>query len=201
MLLVQIHIFVYKVEEIVAVTASRVSQVNDRYVISVLLGDVSVVTHDVAFGIGGEPRHSRSAGILDTRVQPKGSLTDTCCTDHKSVNVAGVHHCCGVSGASHYNALRQRLAVISRGSLSFGCLLTPTLRIKRHVLVYLLDLGFGRPPSRAVLTVAHRLGFDSVQTVDVGQQGHTAKHSEHDSGDDYKEQGISCHELPPPFFT
>ena len=52
-----------------------------------------------------------------------------------------------------------------------------------------------------MLTVAHGLGFDSVQTVDVGQQGHTAKHGEHDSGDDYKEQGISCHELPPPFLT
>ena len=52
MLLIQIHIFVYEVQEIVAVTASRVSQVNDRYVISVLLGNVSVVTHDVAFGIG-----------------------------------------------------------------------------------------------------------------------------------------------------
>ena len=52
MLLVQIHIFVYKVEEIVAVRACWVSQVNDRYVISVLLGNVSVVTHDVAFGIG-----------------------------------------------------------------------------------------------------------------------------------------------------
>ena len=69
------------------------------------------------------------------------------------------------------------------------------------MLVDLLYLCFGRPSSRTVLTVADRLGFDSVQTVDVRQQGHTAKHGEHDSGDDYKEQGISCHELPPPFFT
>ena len=157
MLLVQIHILVHEVQEIIAVTASRVSQVNDRYVISVLLGDVSVVTHDVAFGIGGEPRHSRCAGILDTRVQPKGSFTDTCCTDHKSVDVAGVHHRRCVSGASHHDALRQRLAVIARGSLSFGCLLTPTLRIKRHVLIDFLYLGFGRPSSRAVLTVAYGL--------------------------------------------
>lgn len=190
--LVQIHILVHEMEQIVAVTASRVSQVNDRYVIAVLLGNVSVVTHDVAFGIGGEPRHFRSAGILDTRVQPKGGLTDTCCTDHKSVNVAGINHCRGVAGASHHDALRQRLAVITRGSLSFGCLLTPTLWIKRHVLVDLLYLCLSRPSSRTVLTVAHGLGFDSVQTVDVGQQGHTAEYGEHDPGDDYKEQGI-CH--------
>ena len=52
-----------------------------------------------------------------------------------------------------------------------------------------------------MLTVAHGLGFDSIQTVDVGQQGHTAEHGEHDSGDDYKEQWISCHVLPPPFVT
>src|SRR5690554_1150767 len=201
MLLIQIHILVHEVQEVITVRASRVSQVNDRYVIAVLLGDVSVVTHDVALGIGGEPRHSRSAGILDTRVQPKGSLTDTCCTDHKSVNVAGVYHRSSVSGTSHHDALRQRLVVIACGCLSFGCLLTPTLRIKRHVLVDLLYLCLGRPPSRAMLTVAHGFGFDSVQTVDVGQQGHTAKHGEHDSGDDYKEQGISCHELPPPFLT
>ena len=187
MLLVQIHIFVYEVQEIVAVTASRVSQVNDRYVITVLLGDVSVVTHDVAFGIGGEPRHSRCAGILDTRVQPKGGFTDTCCTDHKSVNVAGVYHCRGVSGASYHDALRQGLAVISRGSLTFGCLFTPTLWIKRHVLVDFLYLCFGRPSSRTVLAVTDRLGFDTVQTVDVGQQGHTAEYGEHDSGDNHKE--------------
>ena len=52
-----------------------------------------------------------------------------------------------------------------------------------------------------MLTVADRLGFDSVQTVDVGQQGHTAEYGEHDPSDDHKEQGISCHELPPPFLT
>ena len=48
-----------------------------KILIAVVLGDVSVVTHDIALGVSGEEGHSRCASILNARVQPKGSLADT----------------------------------------------------------------------------------------------------------------------------
>lgn len=51
-----------------------ISRVNNRNLVAVVLGDVSVVTHDIALGVGGEKGHPRSTGVLDARVQPKAVL-------------------------------------------------------------------------------------------------------------------------------
>ena len=97
MLGIQVHILVYKVEEVVAVRSHRVTQVNDGNVVAIVFGcDGSVVSHDIALSVGRHEGHSGGTGILDVWVQPKCSFTDTCRTDHHAVNVARVYKTDGI---------------------------------------------------------------------------------------------------------
>ena len=53
MLLVQIHILVYQMKQIVTITPGGISQINYRYLIPIMLfGDGSIISHDIALGVG-----------------------------------------------------------------------------------------------------------------------------------------------------
>ena len=47
----QVHILVDQMQKIVAVGAGGITQVDDRYRVSVLLCDLSIVSDHIAFGI------------------------------------------------------------------------------------------------------------------------------------------------------
>ena len=180
MLFIQVHILVYEVEQIVSVRSCGVSQVDNGHLVAVFRGYRSVVSHNVALGVCREEGHSTRTGVFDTRVQPKCRFTDTCRTDHESMNVTCVDHCNGVfitAFATDDDALRKRffydlwllpfeeISFLHHGHgrhVSAFCLLAPLGRSVRHVGVNLLDFGLGSPPRCAVLTVADRLAFDVV---------------------------------------
>ena len=69
----------------------------------------AVVTHNIALGIGGEEGHSRSTGVLNARVQPKGSLADTRRADHKHMDISRVYH--GESGEVRQNHLENHYSL------------------------------------------------------------------------------------------
>ena len=50
--LVQVHIFIDQMQEVIAVAPGRVPKVDYRNMISIVLGDLAVVAHDIAFGVG-----------------------------------------------------------------------------------------------------------------------------------------------------
>ena len=173
-------------QEIVAVGAGRIAQINDRNVVAVAFGDVAVVTHNIAFGVGREERHSRSAGVFDTGIQPEGGLSDARRTNHQRMDISCIHHSGSMmlaACASHHDSLRQsflrlffflfeKAAFYHSGHsrrFALGRLLAPLLRCKRNVIVDFLYFRFGRPPRRSVLTVADRLGFNVVEVIDVGK--------------------------------
>ena len=59
------------------------------------------------------------------------------------------------------------------------CLLPPSLRRKRYVLIGLLDLFLCRPTSRAVLTVTDGFALDIVEVIVVIEQCDTTKYRKH----------------------
>lgn len=146
--------------------------------------NAAVVAHDVAFGICGQEAHPAGAGILDTGVQPKGSFADSGRTDHKHVDITGVHHRCGISCASDDDALGKSFTVFTCGSLAVLSLLSPFLRREWNVLIDLTLFAFGHPAGGSVLAVADRFRFDIVEAVHIRQQCDPAEDAEHDGADD-----------------
>ena len=87
------------------------------------------------------------------------------------MNITGVHKCrCrflfGLT--ANHNALLLRSAV---GTFA------PFFRGKRNVTVSLFDFAVGCPSRGPVLTVSRSLGFDSFQSVQVGQRGDKNKNA------------------------
>ena len=183
MRLVEIHIFVDEVQKVISVGARRVTQVNDRYLVAVLLCNVAVITHDVTFGIGGEEGHAGGAGVLNTGIEPEGCLADTCGTNHKDMNISCINKCRCVAHTAHHNALRQRIAVFIGGCFMILCLFSPSFRCKRNVLIGLSDFRFCCPSCRTVLTVTNCFGLDAVQVIHIGKQCNAAQHTEHNGSD------------------
>ena len=108
-LLREVHVLVDQMQQVVAVRACRVTQINDRDVVTVDLADVTVVAHDIALGIGGKKTHSRGQSILDTRVEPVGCLTHTGSTKHECMDVASIHEGSVPLRTSHDQSLWNRL--------------------------------------------------------------------------------------------
>ena len=181
--MIQIHILVDQVHEVVAVGAGRITQVYYGYLVAVALCNIAAVAHDVAFRVRGE-KAPAGASILDAWVQPKGSFADAGRADHQHVDIAGVYHRCGVSCASNDDALRKRFSILTGRCFSGLCLLTPLLWCKWNVFINLSLLAFGHPSGGSVLTVANRPGFDIVEAVHIRQQCDPAEDAEHDSSDD-----------------
>ena len=182
MLLVQIHILVDQVEKVIAIGAGRVTQINHGDLVAVLLGDGSVVAHDIALGIRGKEGYSAGAGVLDAGVQPVGGLSHTGGANHQDMDISGVHHSGGVSGTAYNDALGQRLAIGGR-CLALRRLLPPQGWGEWNVLIGSLDFGSGCPPGCAVLTVTDRFGFDTVEVIDVCDQGDAGQHAKHNRSD------------------
>lgn len=169
------------------------------YLVAVVLGNVPVVAHDIALSIGREEGHTRSTGVLDARVQPKGGLSDACRTDHEDMDISRVYKGGGAvlaALAPDHNALRQSFlgrqhfkTVLFADKLRNGwfltvfCLPAPLLWSERNVAVGLSDLCFICPPRRTVLTVAHGFALDIVEVIDMGNQRDAAQHRKHHGGD------------------
>lgn len=76
--------------------------------IAIVLCNLTIVSHDVTFGVSRKPAHAGSTGILDARIKPISSFADTCRTDHQRMNIAGVNHGSGVPGTADHDSLRKR---------------------------------------------------------------------------------------------
>ena len=182
MLLVQIHILVDQMQKVISIGAGGVTQINHRNLIAVLLGDGSVVAHNITLGVRGQERHSAGTGVLDAGVQPVGGLSHTGGANHQDMDISGVHHSGGVSGTAYNDALGQRLAIGGR-CLALRRLLPPQGWGEWNVLIGSLDFGSGCPPGCAVLTVTDCFGFDAVEVIDVCDQGDATQRAEHNRSD------------------
>ena len=113
----------------------RVTKVNDGNVVAVVFGcDGSVVSHDIALGVGGHEGHSGGTGIFNVRVKPKCSFTYTCRTDHHTVNIACVYESnCILS----YSFTTYNDTLFLRPALG---ILTPLAWLVRDFRIGVLDL-------------------------------------------------------------
>ena len=100
------------------------------------------------------------------------------------MDVAGVHHRRGISGASNDDTLGKNFTVFTCGSLAVLGLLPPFLRCEWDVLIRPSLLALGHPAGGSVLSVADCFGFDIVEAVHIRQQCDPAEDAEHDGSDD-----------------
>ena len=96
------------------------------------------------------------------------------------MNVARIHNCRDgfLAGASHHNALRNRLVTDSR-RLTFLCLTPPLLRREGNMLIDTHDFFARCPSSSAVLAVADGLALDVVERHVVGEIRNRAENADH----------------------
>ena len=96
------------------------------------------------------------------------------------MNVARIHNRRDgfLAGASHHNALRNRLIADGR-RLTFLRLSAPLLRREGNVLIDTHDFFTCSPSRRAVLAVADGLALDVVERHVVGKIGDSAENADH----------------------
>ena len=176
MLLVLVHIFVHEVEQVVAVRLGWISQIDDRYIIAiVLLCDVAVVTIEVTLGICCEKRHSGCTGVFQVWIQPECCLTTTCSTNHKRMHIVIINHCI----VHAFLFLDAKNNPLGKFQLTFLRLLAPHLRLIRNILVCLAQLTSISKASRTMLTVTDRLALNFIEVIDMGNDGYATDDSKH----------------------
>ena len=160
-----VHVSVDQGQQVVAIRAGGVSQVDDRDVIPIaLLGNSAIVPSQVAFAVQSQPAHSTGTGIFQVGVEEVGSFADAAGADHQAVDVVAVHQGYGLvllAFASKHQPLLGRTVLSA----------APLLDLEGDVGVGFLDFFGCGPPGGAVLAVTHRSGFDAVEGVVVGEGG------------------------------
>ena len=88
LVLISVHIFIDKVEHIVAAAAGRVAEINNRNLVTVIFfGNGGCVAVEVALAVGSYERHSRRAAVFDVRVEEVRGLADAGRADHQRVDI------------------------------------------------------------------------------------------------------------------
>ena len=157
-----VHIAVDQSQQIIAVRAGGVSQVDHRHIVAVVfLRNRAIVSGQVALGVQCQEAHAAGAGIFQIGIQKERRFSHAAGADHQAVNIVVVHQRCHMVFAA---------CAAKDESLLLGAVVTlpPTADIKGNVGIGVPDFFLRRPTSRPVLTVAHGAGFDSVEGIVVG---------------------------------
>ena len=88
----QIHVVIHQRQEVEAVRAGRVTQVDDGNPVAVVPGgDGAVIPRQVSFGVQRQKAHAAGAGVFQIGVEEKCRLAHAGGTDHQTVDVVAVH--------------------------------------------------------------------------------------------------------------
>ena len=145
-----IHVLVDQSKNVIPVRAGRISQIQNRDFISVMLfRNSGIVSEQIAFRICGQKTHAGCTGILNIGVQKISGLTDTGRTDHQAVDVSAVHQCCNRSA---FLFVSDHQALFCRKRFSFP----PLLRLIGDMGIRFPDFFFCCKPCGSVLSVSNR---------------------------------------------
>ena len=189
--LVDVHILVDQVEQIIAVRAGRVAQIQHGDLKAVaLLGDPRIVAEQVALGVRAEEGHPSGQSVFDIGIKKIGRLARAAGGGDQGVDIVCVH-----------DGDDMVLAPLTPQDqpLLFGEALTfsPLLRSEGDVSIGLLDLFLGGPSCGSMLAVSYSLGLDVVQGALSGKVGHRGKEKKGASCQCQQEDRLHIHALTP----
>ena len=168
-----IHVPVDQRQQIVAIRAGGITQVDNRDIVPIaLLGDGSVIPGKVALAVQRQPAHAAGTGIFQIGIEEIGCLADAGSADHEAVDIVAVHQ----SGKLALLALAPQHQPLLRGAVVAAA---PVPDPERDMGIDLFDLLCGGPPRGTVLSVAHRPGLDAAQGVAVGQRSKSSDDKKH----------------------
>ena len=169
-----VHIAVDEHQQIVAVRAGRITQIDDgdMLIAVILFGNRAVVAGEITFGIQRQKAHAGRAGIFKVGIEEECRFAHAGCADHKAMHIVLIHQC---GDAVLMADAAQHQPLHFRAVQPFA----PTCRLERHEGIGLADLLVGRPMRRAVLSVTHGAGLDAAECIVVGQHGESPNDSEH----------------------
>jgi len=88
----QIHVVIHQRQEVEAIRAGWVTQVDDGYPVAIVPGgDGTVVPRQIPLGIQRQIAHAAGAGIFQIGVQEKRRLAHAGGANHQTVDVVAVH--------------------------------------------------------------------------------------------------------------
>ena len=143
-------------EHVVAIASGRISEVNHRSVVTViLLCNPCIVPVQIAFGIRSQKAHAAGTGVFNVRIQEMRCLAHACRAYHQAVHISGIHKgielSCPLDAAKHQSLhFRQVLP------------LSPFFRFIGNLHIGFSDFFFCGKPGCPVLTVPYGPAFDSV---------------------------------------
>ena len=152
-----VHVAVDEGQQIVPVRVTGVAQVDDRYVVTVILpGNGAVVPGQVALGVQSQKAHAAGTGVFQVGVEEKSGLAHAGSANHETVDVIGIHQ-----GRKPFSLApaAQHKALLPGEILA----LPPLAYLKGNPMVGGADLRFRGPAGRAVLAVAHGLALDAAE--------------------------------------
>ena len=169
-----VHIAVDERQQIVAVRACWISQVDDgdMLVAVIFFCNRAVVTGEVALGIQRQKAYAGRAGIFKVGIEEESRLTRAGGGDHQAMDVIAVHQ----RSQFIFLALAAQHQPLFCGK---AYPLAPVSDLERHMGIGLADLLIGRPTRRAVLSVTHGAGLDAAECIVVGQHGKPTNDGEH----------------------
>jgi len=151
-----VHVAVDEREQIVAVRAGRVAQIDYGHMVAVVIFcDGAVVAGEIALGIQRQEAHAGGAGILQVGIQEKRGFADAGRADHQDVDVVRVYQRDDHALLSH---AAEDDALCGRQFFS----LPPRLRVIRDMAIRAFNFFSACPTGGAVLTVADGPVFDPV---------------------------------------
>ena len=182
-----IHVPVDQRQQIVAIRAGGITQVDNRDIVPIaLLGDGSVIPGKVALAVQRQPAHAAGTGIFQIGIEEIGCLADAGSADHEAVDIVAVHQ----SGKLALLALAPQHQPLLRGAVVAAA---PFLHLEGDMGIGLPDLFGCGPSCGAVLAVADRFGFDPAQGIVVGQGGQTADDQKHQPAGGQQNQDLVWH--------
>ena len=169
-----VHIAVDERQQIVAVRAGGVAQIDDgdMLVAVILFGNRAVVAGEITLGIQSQKAHAGRAGIFKVGIEEECGLARAGGGDHQAMDVIAVHQ----RSQFIFLALAAQHQTLFCGK---AYSLAPVSDLERHVGIGLADLLVGRPTRRAVLPVTHGAGLDAAECIVVGQHGESTDDGEH----------------------
>ena len=170
-----VHIPVDQCQQIAAVGAGGVSQVDDRHMVAVIfLGYGAIVSGQIAFGIQRQKTHPGGTGILQVGIEKVCRFSHAAGADHQAVDIVTVHQSLELFSVS----LAAQNQPLYAGAL---LALSPRTDLKGHMGKSFPDLPVCGPAGGPVLTVAHGAGLDPVQGIEMGEGGKAADDQKHGS--------------------
>jgi len=169
-----VHIAVDERQQIVAVRAGGVTQIDDgdMLVAVIFFGNRAVVAGEITFGIQRQKAHARRAGIFKVGIEEESRLARAGGGDHQAMDVVAVHQ----RSQFIFLALAAQHQPLFCGKVYS---LAPVSDLERHMGIGLADLLISRPTRRAVLSVTHGAGLDAAECIVVGQHGESPDDGEH----------------------